>query len=403
MSNLKSVFDRYCQTVKIDKPFITRAERLFYGVVNRDEDSIAFFGDALWGVYPIYFLNTDSNHWFDEVLDIDDIGLKKEVHALPTIETQYKVSSDIVNLSLLYVTHRSLTTARLSGADQKRLSHICLALLHVKFLSSLQAHRFRYRVDKSIAMAAYASLSKRYDLKVYGSWAALLEARSKAITDERALHRKALMRFENDGDVVYMVNDIQSRIRDLANKLTEEFYRQHEEEKRIGLSSKLISSEEGVRIRDTFNVYSQYREYLATVSADRNSLKRPELMSIVMRSMGRLSEEGLAQALGWIADNSSGKEQKQVSHFQDLVLAHAFRLMDEQQLKTNQIALIISRLRTVYLASRSKDERLLEAKKMGLKIVEMAVTSRNANIHVSLRSALMLYLVLRTLARNFLS
>lgn len=403
MSNLKSIFDNYCQDVKIDKTLLTRAERMYYGLVNRDEDSTHFFGDALWGVYPIYFLNTDTNHWFDEVLDIDDISLKKEVHELPTIETKFKVTSDLLNLSLLYITHRSLTATRLAVRDQQRLCHICLAMLHIKFLSSLQSHRFRYRVDKSIAMAAYASLSKRYDIKVYGSWTALLEARSQAITDERALHRKALERFGHDGDVIYMLIDIQSRIRELANKLTEEFYRQREEEKRIGVSSKLITTEEGVRIRDTFNVYNQYREYLATISADRSSLKRPELTEIVNRAMGRIPEESLNQALDWIADNAIGKEHKRVSHFLDLVLSHAFGVMEENQLKSNQIALIISRLRTVYLASRSKDERLKEAKEISLNIVEMAVSSRNTNIHVTVRSALMLYLVLRTLSRNFFS
>lgn len=403
MASLRTVMQSYFKGVKVDKGLVQRVAHFHNTLVNRDDDSISFFGDALWGVYPIYFTNSDVNTWFDDVIDVDDIGLKREVHELEAIVVTRQVSSDIVNLTLLYVTHLAVTSNTLSVKEREVLIKSTIGILHIKFLSSLQSHRFKYKADKSIALAVYAQLSRRFDIKVHGSWGALIKARAVEITDQRALHRRTLERFGDDDDVVYMVNDIQGRIREIANKLTEEFHRLHDDDTSIGTNAKLIMGEDGERIADSFNEYASYRDYLSSVVADRESLIRPELTNLIKRALGRVPDESLVEALTWLSDNHRGRENKAIEGFLDNVLGHAFTLIDENNLKTNQLAAIISKLRSAYLSSRTKDDRLTEAKEVSIKFIKKAVTSRNPNVHVTIRTGVMLYLVLRGLSKNYYS
>ena len=100
MDTLKKVMDRSFKDLKVDKELVKKTSAFYNSLMMRDEDSIEFFGGPLWGVHPIYFTTSDANKWFDDILDVDDIGLKRDIHALSSIVTSRQVSSDIVNLKI---------------------------------------------------------------------------------------------------------------------------------------------------------------------------------------------------------------------------------------------------------------------------------------------------------------
>ena len=401
MSNLKKVFDSHCKDIKVTTGLFKKVKYYHDSLFNRDEDTMSFFGDGLWGVYPIYYEKSEINAWFDDVMEIDDIALREEVHDLPTINTSHKVSSNVLNLSMFYLTHLVMSKRQLPHRDTLALSTLILRILHFRFLSSLQGHYFRYKADKSIALAVYASLSMRYSIKCCGSWGVLIDARSENILANRSIHRTALQRFGTDDQVIYMVNDSQGRIRDVCKKLSAEFYRLRDMEAGIDTSSMVKRSEEGEFVSDTTKEYSNYRQYITRVIADKGSLIRKEIVDVVDRFTHRLPQGTLETALEWLVDNKDATSTKLISDWLDALLGHAFFVMDKYKFKTNQITHILAKLRSIYLASRTTDERLIEAKELGFKIASNAVSDRSDVVKGAIRVALMLYIVIRTLSKRY--
>ena len=399
MSNLKKVFDDQCSSIAIDSRFLRKLKQYHDSLFNKDDDTMSFFGGGLWGVYPIYYDKVEINTWFDDIMNVDDIELKQIVHDLPSINPNHKVSSSILNLSMFYIAHRALRSTRLGVKDRTLIATLTLRILHYRFLSSLQGHYFRYRADKSVALAVYSSLSMRYSVKCHGSWSKLIQARAEDILSSRGIHKVTLDRFTPDEQIIYMANDVQGRIRDACKKLNAEFYRLKEQEAGIGMSSKLLMGEEGEYLKDTIKNYEQYRGYIGRVIRDRSSLVKPELIDIVSRSVHRLSETALGTTLDWLTNNIESTKNKLIEEWLDALVGHAFQYMQENRIKTNQLPLIISKLRTVYLASRVSDERLIAARDIGMQITSYALTDRSDTVRSTVRTATMLYIIIRMLIK----
>lgn len=399
MSDLKKVFDRHCGTINVDSRFLRKLKHYHDSLFNKDDDTMSFFGGGLWGVYPIFFDKADINTWFEEIMDVDDIELKQEVHELPTINPNYKVSSSILNLSLFYIVHRNLRTNSLSPNDKMLASVLVLRILHYRLISSLQGHYFRYKADKSIALAVYSSLSMRFSVKCYGSWGKLIDGRAEDILSNRSIHRIALERFQPDEQIIYMVNDVQGRIRDVCKKLNAEFYRLRDEETSIGTTSKLLAGEEGEYLKDTIDDYNKYRQYMGRTIRDKSSLIRHEIIDIVSRTIHRLPQDTLQTVLIWLNNNIETTHNKMIESWLDNLIGHAFQYIQDNKIKTNQLALILSKLRTVYLASRISDERLIESKELGSRITTLAIPDRSQTVRSTVRTATMLYIVMRMLIK----
>ena len=309
MANLKSVMDKYFANFTVDDNWLKKLTTYYYKLFTKDENTLSFFGDGLWGVYNIYFVPEDVNNWFDDVLEVDDIGLKRDIHALEEINIKWKVSSDVTNLTLLYVVHIILNT-NLAYERKEKYATYCLNILHYKFISSLQNRKFKYGVDKSVALAAYSRLTRKFLIKVCGSWKELFDQRALDIISKKSIHYKTLINFNDDYEIIKTVNEIQNRIRKMTNALTEEFYKVKEQDKTIGVSSKIISDEEGERIGENINQYKVYRRYIQNTLSDRNSLVKKELLEIIDKSSSRLPNGALEEVLYWVSDNSYSSYDK---------------------------------------------------------------------------------------------
>ncbi|WP_257292720.1 hypothetical protein [Endozoicomonas sp. ONNA1] len=399
METVNSLFKIITKDVSVNKELVQSVKKFVRTLINRNAESIAFFGDALLGVYPIRFTREDRELWFDEILNIDELELDRGVKSLPNIDNAFKVSSDSVNLSVIWLVHAA-QHSKLSSKDKVNLQTDALFLLHYKFLSSLQTHYFRYPADKSVALATYASLSKKFAIKVYGSWFKLIHARCEEVLSSRSIHRKTIEHLGPDDRVVYMVNDIQSRIREVVKKLATEFYKVRDQDKAILTSSKLFQVEGETLIRDTTHQFSKYRTYIHGIVSDRRSFIRDDLVAIITKIMYRMPERFFREGLEYLSDNYGSAREKRIEQSITDVVIHAFTFAQSEGLKLNQLATILTKLRSLYMASRTSDPELIKIREQLEAIVKDAISSRNISIHSSVRTAVALYIVLRTLAMH---
>lgn len=402
MASLKSVMDKHFTHIQFNDQWCRKLTQYYYKLFTKDENTLAFFGDGLWGVYPIYFLPQDINIFYDDLLEVDDLSLKNEVHALEQIDPRWKVSSDIVNLTLMYLVHR-LLTSDLEQAKKCKYSIFCLNILQFKFLSSMQKRKFPYGVKKEIAVAVFARLTRKFMIKVCGSWRELLEYRAKDIISEKSIHYKTIIFYEDTYAVMVMVNEIQNRAKKMVNVLTEEFYKAHSQDTSIAIKYNTITDEDGEAITENINQFKIYRKYIQSIIGDRQSLIKKDLIAIIEAQSARLPKSSLEQTLQFISDNSYGLESKRINEFLNDLLEYSFCVIAKSNLKSNQLAKIIIKLKSMFLSSRVTTEKLMKIKDNLTKIIQKKDKFNSMATLVTLRTALMLYFVLRTLLMNHYS
>lgn len=404
---IAEVFDRLGKDVPVNEALLKRIHRFERGFVNRSKEHLEFFGGNLMGVNPIRFRPVDRDEWFADVIQMDELDLKDGIANVQAIKKDWKRASDAMNLSCIWLLHR-INESTLSNQHKKEGMVDTLLILQYKFLASLMAHFYPYPANREIMEAAYASLSRRYALKVAGSWNKLLHVRAEEIISSSGIHRRTFQKFNDDMAIINMVSDIQSRLRKIIKTMTAVFYAELEKGSKIGTDRKVLDIDGKKVLREKSRHYSSYIRYLHQVADDPRSFIRRELVEVVCDLQRTCDPRRLMEALEWCSVNHREViprwhpkvEGSYVEAFFDEVLLYAFSLVSHKQaLITGRsgIAPLLAQLRTLYMASRMADPSLLKAKEMADNIVNASINSRNVSVAASVRTGLQLYVILRSL------
>lgn len=399
MANIKSVFDVACKDIKLDNSFLKSIHAYGQSFVNRNEDHVHFFGSNLTGVYPVRFKSADRIEWIDDVLSIDEYAIRQAIVELPSVDENWKRATDVMNLSCLYLVHRVFNSSLNPKQKEQGMTDLLLVLQY-KFISSLMAHYFPYPADEKTALATYAALSRKYSLKQEGTWHGVLLKRAKDIMSKQSVHYQTIARFDDDAAIVYMVTDIQGRLRNMLKKLWSVFEMVRSQEAKIHTTAGMVELDGKMVVRDISRNYPPYRRYLNEVIHDKNRFVKQELVDVIASAMHTMPEKLLIDSLNYLCDNSNNKD---VEVLLDETLTHAFEYLSTDsraQSKFNDIPMLISKLRALYMASRSSDPGLLKMREIGEKIVKKAVKTTNTSVIAAVRTGVMLYIVLRTFSKN---
>ena len=404
--SIKSVFDNECSELKVDVKLIKRLHAYQVGFVNKNSDHINFFGGNLLGVEVVRFINADRDRWFSEIIQVDDGPLEHRLLALPTVNETFNISSDTMNLSCAWLCH-AIFTSKLLNNEQKRQGMIDVMLvLQYKYLTSILYHFFRYPADKATAEATYAQLSYKFAIKQHGSWAAWLLARAEAIIDQKeSIHFNSIAKMDDDDEVTYLLNDTQGRIRDTVKNIYAVFMFTHKQGIRISSTSSVIDHDGVEILKDKSKNLLAYGRYINSIITDRNSFVREELVTIIVKLMQTMPERLFRETLNWMSDNYRQNGAKEIEEILNETLIHSFDYLSDNRdavRNSHDLPGLMSRLRGVYMSSRSTDPALLELRKKTETIVKKATGNKNDSNVASTRTGVLLYLVLRAMTmRHF--
>lgn len=402
MKNIKQVFEHHCSHLVFDQNFLKKVQTYERKFVTKNDTHISFFGGNLLGVDPVRFKDEDRNRWFDEILEVDEQALEDDLYALEEVVTHRHVSSDVMNLSCLWVIHGFLTSQKLNDEGKYDGALATALILQYKFITSIMAHFFRFNADPIVAQATYSQLSKRFGIKIAGSWYELLKQRSHDIVRKGGLHYNGLVAFDKDIDKI--VNDIQGRIKDIMKNMMDVFTAvKNSPELQIRNSSSTIELDGELKVRDKTRMISQYSRYLLELIHDKNNFIIPELVGVIAKTVPTMSKATLVQVLTYMSNNASPKADPRVERICELTLQHAFDYLTRNPgtMKSNSdIPGLLRKMRSLYQASRTNNEMILEMRKLTEEISTIATKSKNKVLIASVRNAVLLYILLRTFTMN---
>jgi hypothetical protein len=404
MANIQDVFNEACRSLVIDTNFIKKLALFRLRWLQKNPDHIEFFGGNLTGVQVVRFTDQDRDQWFDEILHVDEHHLTEELLQLPTVNAEHKVSSNTMNLSCAWLLHAIYVSPKLDKTLKHQGMLDVALILNYKFLTSRLFRHFRYPADRETAEATYASLSNKYAIKQLGSWNAVLNQRSEDLISPDSLHINTIAKMDNDLLVIYLLNDTQGRIRDMLKNIYDVFLTVHHQGVRIHSTSSIVDYDGEAVLRDKSRNLLAYTRYLHAIVTDQASFIREELFGIIEKLMYTTPPRLFRETLAWLSDNYRQSGAKKIEELLNEVLIHAFDyLAEERNMAANHVDLptLLARLRGVYTSSRSIDPALFSLREKAEWCVRKATGNKNESVIASVRTAVLLYIVARTMTMTY--
>ena len=396
-TTVKKVFEEYTD-ISINREFVKKVVEYTIGFTRKSEETINFLGGNLIGVYSFKYLEEDRLEWIEDILKIDDIdGLKNDLHNSTKINKDFFVSSDVTNLSLVWVAHKALSSSTLSEPERHKLATAAIDMLQYKFLSSIHTRFFKYTANEGLAKATYESLDKKSGLKKYGTWKGLIDSRTADILSNGGIWHKTLLKFDNDMDIIKMLNDIQGRIKAIMRKLTDTFNRLLEMDAKIQTTGKFTTID-GESVMKEFNSrYETIRNRVHEIMPFRNDLIKDQLIDAVMKTLPTVNERYLIGTLEYLSDNYSSKEGERIKSLIDSIIIFAFDTVRHENIQLDHIPTIMIKLRNLYRSSRAIDPSLIDIRDKTSRYVEHALNIHTGSTIASTRIGVILYITLRGL------
>jgi hypothetical protein len=402
---IKDVMDSHCKHLKIDGALARKISAFLTHFKNKNQDHVNALGSNLLGVYPMRWIpSVDQNEWCENLLEIDRLALRQDIVALDTVDENWKRATDVVNLTCVWLAHRFFNSNLPIRAKEQVVMDV-LMVYHCKIFSSLLAHYFPYGVDEGIAAAVYADLSKKFEIKRKGTWQRVLESGCEDIVAEDSIHYQTIQRFDDDQAVIYLISDTQLKVRSKFKYIWEVLDKVRATNQRFVSVGSTVELNGEFHIRDLERVIPKYKRYIEDVCGEVNRFYKADLADVVSSVMPTMNENMFAQVLNTYSQ-AFGNRHKEARSILDLTIEHLFNsvLTDPEingQLKN--IVEVVSRTRGLYTSSRSTDPALMQMRKLGEKFIKKECKINSPTQLSALRTGLLLYIVLRTMAMNHYS
>jgi hypothetical protein len=204
---------------------------------------------------------------------------------------------------------------------------------------------------------------------------------------------------DNDAKVVYMLNDTQGRIRDTLKNIYDVFIRVHNQGIRINSVSSVIEHDGVEILKDRSKSLHAYSRYINAIVTDKNSFLREELMDVIEKLMHTMPPRLFRETLVWMSENYRQPHAQEIEEVLSETLVHSFDYLSANRTlvkNSNDLPGLLSKLRGVYMSSRSTDPVLFSLRQKVEKMVKAATGNRNNSVIAAVRTGVLLYIVLRS-------
>ena len=406
--NLKEIFDEYVD-VSIDKKFLERITKWRNKFYSKNSEHVGFFSSASFGLYIPKWTSEEDDEWLTEIIGIDEEEVADYVYELPSINKDFQVSSNILSISFIYLMHKATVNKSLSTVDNDKVRKTLMEILVARYMTSIMYKYFyRGKTSPEVSTEVFERLSKRFDLKVAGNWKNWIEMKAEGFVlgddqrqDAKYAKQEVFQRFE-DELVVRKLNSIKSQLNKAAIEINSVFRQVLEDQDKIASKSALSMSVDGLYLADLVRDQTKYLHYQDAVFIDKNTFIKEDLLAVIEQSMPTISSNIFRGALEWILDNQmESKYKRKIMEVRHDILIYAIQLIKDENLHTNDLVQVGYRLRQNILSGKNNDRTVLKVRKMIDEfIVKFRPQSKGKLVSLE-RSAIMIYIVLRTLAMNY--
>lgn len=383
---------------------------LMYSYETRQKHPQAL-NSPLLGVHQMFFTTQDQNNLFD-VFDTTAAEVKKVIKHCPSIDVTHNVASDPYNLFTLWCVHNTLVNSDLLPNEKSQLAMVFMKMLHYKFFTSFVNHSYPHGANENVMRAVVNDLTKKYDIVEYGTWKATIEARCADFLDDKSIHRRTLLEFDDDKQVLYMLSDTQTRIRNKIKNINELYYDAKKRGDSINVHSLNTELDGEKLMKDTVSTYDSMITNISGEVLNINQWVDNRYIKIINAMFPNVTQNLMRQLLTSFANRAatqvrSGKldlEEKKDGTTRYIgsrvlikfVLQKTYRACVHAKINMKSKNDILIKTKNIYSASRISDVDITDVKdSVNLAIEECLNIQRDAT-KASLRIAFICYIMLKS-------
>ncbi|AUR80954.1 putative virion structural protein [Vibrio phage Aphrodite1] len=400
------VCENFGRDLIIDTKWFQRLKRYMFSFTTRKvgvTDYGDFFGSPYLGLQKITFTTADRNEWFTDIWDVDEEELKENLHECKWVNKDWAVTGDVFNLTIPYLLWKIQFSKQLPSGLKREAQIMVLFMYHCKCITSMIHNDYPYLAKPEIVYETYNRLSLKYDIKKYESWRALFIARAEFIlSPTTGIHYRTFMNMNDDKKIIYMVGDIQDRLRGLVNDINKVFHDVKNRTNIMQLDKAQVNMEEGMTVKEITKQVNVYKNYAKTILTAPTGFYRESFADIITKKIDSAPKDKLERILKEFPGNyqSKSKRGEFYREFVDEVLTHLFEYLNSNRIRQTNLREVISRMAGTYASPRNQNVSVLKIRSMGDDIVQDLTGIRTRSTYSALRTALMLYIVLRVLAKD---
>ena len=413
MANVQLSLKQLCMqrfNITITKRMIDQLVRVCTLYEVRD-DHVEALNSPMLGVNKIHFFDKDQRAVFD-VFEVDRNDFAKMIQQ-SGLNKDFKVSSDVYNVFTVYMAH-CIMKSSLSKSVQEEGCFALWKMLQYKFFSSIVNHMLPYKPNPDVMQATLDGLSAKFDIvnKETNTWKLVMEARARELCQKEGnIHYHSILNFTPDQKVVYVLSDVQTRLRTKIKLVVQEYYKTLEEGKRIASTTMTTDDLEGEKIvKELTGSLDNMIAVICNKALNANQFIRNDVVRIVSKLVPNIRPDMMRTLLMFFSNQSVVQYQK---HKQDEIdktgryligyhiliteiIQRSYRLCILEKVNMKSRLAILDKVRNTFRSSRVNDPDILRIKDSVEHLVEIAkVTSRDST-KASLKIAFILYIILLT-------
>lgn len=411
------------------------------GFETRDAHPYAL-NTAYLGLHKIQFSIVDRNMLFDIFYSSGSTEAMKELKKLTTssgfrnmkfndkasemkilfkdvdeVDENRETQSDVFNIFCIYIIHKVHNSSLPTNIKTDYIFCV-LKLLQYRFFTSLIWRRFKYGANEAVMRSTVDGLSNKFAIVQYGTWKKLIEARATEFYTSGSVHYKTITHASDDKSLLYVISDLQTRLRNQINIITSRYYTAHADEEAIKSYSLTGSDLDGEKILlDQKNVFENMSIGLTKELYVLNNFIDNELVSLMCKLYANITENSfklilrklsikvVEQAKSKSPDKGGVDEVRKTgdieiyigmhAYVKNLIL-HTYRFCVLNKVPLNSKLAILKAVKDVYGSSRVANSEILSVKDSTELLVMACGASRRAATLASLKLAVITYFIVKS-------
>jgi len=398
------VFDKMATYLDVTPKWAAALHKYVYNFITRKvgmTDHMAFFGAPYLGLEKITFTTADRNQWFSEIFDCDEDELRENLHACTAIKKEWAVVGDAFNMTIPYLLYR-INKSKLDEKTKHRAMVDVVSMYHYKCLTSIVHNDYPFTARKEVVLETYNRLSLKYDIKRYGSWRALIEARAEYIINPKTgIHFEAFTKMDDDKKIVYMVGDIQNRLRRAINDINKVFHDVKNKTNIVKVEGAHVNLQDELTIKSVSKEVNQHVMYLDRILTEETSFFKEELMEYAVGVLDGVRMDMLTYVLQEFPKRYNNPKKPEYKQFAETVVLHMFEYLHTNGIKKSNVYNVLIKMRGAYGASRSNNDMVKVIRDLGDQIVIEITGRKTPQWVLTTRTALSLFMVLRVISKDY--
>lgn len=404
-ADLKNLLDKYFKNIKVDKSLYKKISKFKNNWATKSPIYIEFLGGVHIGVQPIRFSTIDEDNLLNRTLRIDHKELKKELFEIPEIkeiavDSKGKIKKNTVVANptynvLMYLMMRF--SKELNSRDAENAIRDCFSIMSYKILGSIVYRYFQYDLDINVANAVFEKMSKKFLIKQFGSWQAVIDYKSDDVYN--GIHKDKVLSFNTDG-VIYAIADIQNKYRSLVKNIYVLIEEVNEENSKISTTSTLKEDEDGgLSVADITDTPDKYTNYINSIVYSKSDFVKDDLMELVTDIMSNVSIEDLKANLELISSMSL-KDPNIKKELLPMILETSLAYLKDNDIVSIKDSLedSIDLLRRYWSSSRTKSKNVSVVKNKMIKITIEATGKKTSWVIAAINIATITYIFIRSVS-----